>query len=619
MEERKPFVSLGVSLSLLSALLFLLSFFIIIYALMSQQKENDRALLHLYGETVLNNMIQAVELSGGNRQWLQSFVVAAGTSPGLLQVAIMDDNGLFVAHSNPGRKGQAFPGITTLPIGTFTIAGDLNQEPFMRFVAPVALFPERMGEHGLVLIDAALRTTTSGSGARQSVLLFLCLVVLFAFCIIVLALFLNRRVIKIVRELRRGAGRVASGNFSERLTITRNDELGLLAESFNIMAQSLGETTISRNFFDKILTSMGDSLIVLDADLRIIRANPAALALLGYEETELLGKKAHDIIESPMKQTDKNVCELREKAFNQLLYIAKDGHKIPVLTSRAFVEQSADSADSAAIVCIAKDISERMRAEEEIRRTNEELRATNQKLQHTQEQLVHSAKLASLGEMAAGIAHELNQPLHVIGMTAEMGSTYLRMQNHEKLQAGLERIVQQVHRATAIINHLRTFGRDAAGVEKSDHDINRIIEESLILFSEQLRVRGIELRTDLDRQIPLVTCNANHIEQVVANLLVNAKDALKAAPKKMITITSRADENHVIIDIRDTGCGMEQTVREKIFDPFFTTKEIGKGTGLGLSISYGIIKEHGGTIEVQSAPAQGTLFRLILPATTRKP
>lgn len=611
-------ISLGISLSILSATLFLFGFFIIIYVLISQQAQNNRNQSRLYGETVVDNLTQAIELSEKTEQWLQAYVVAVGTNPGLLQVAIVDKTGLMIAHSDPKKKGIQAPDEAFLQRDFQTVDSFIldtsSATPFMRFVAPVSIFSQDGTEEGLVFADVELSPKIEAFTAGETMGFLLGLLAIFAFTIGTLYLFLNQRVIKIVRRLTRGARYIAAGNFSKRIAVNRNDELGHLAESFNIMARTLGETTISRNFYDNILRSMGDSLIVFDANLNIITVNQASLTLLGYEEHELIGKNVSDIFGKEERKPLDDTCTLKitEVDSNAIFYTAKDGRKIPVLESRAFIESGLE--DRGVLVCIAKDITQRIQDEQDIRQINVNLVETNKRLQQTQEQLIQSGKLASLGEMAAGIAHELNQPLHIIGMSAEMGSNYLQMEKYGKIEAKLEKIGQQVQRATAIIDHLRTFGREAGGIEQDVHDINHIIEDTFILFNEQFRVHGIKVEKQLGEGLPLVTCNPIQLEQVLSNLLVNAKDAMEGSAQKTIYLTSRVLEKSVVIEVQDTGTGMDRAVQGKIFDPFYTTKKVGRGTGLGLSISYGIINDHGGSLEVESAPGKGTLFRIQLPA-----
>jgi len=174
--------------------------------------------------------------------------------------------------------------------------------------------------------------------------------------------------------------------------------------------------------------------------------------------------------------------------------------------------------------------------------------------------------------------------------------------------------MQQVRKATEIISHLRTFGR-AAPLSREPICLRQVVERALSLMEAQLRVREVEVTVDLGVEEPVVVGNAIQLEQVFINLLTNARDAVADSPRKAIRISAAVDPAAVEIAVADTGHGIPPELERRIFDPFFTTKEVGKGMGLGLSITYGIIKEHGGTISVVSAPGEGAAFLIHLPLT----
>lgn len=248
-------------------------------------------------------------------------------------------------------------------------------------------------------------------------------------------------------------------------------------------------------------------------------------------------------------------------------------------------------------------------------------------------QLVQSGKLATLGEMATGMAHEINQPLGGISLMAQGIQKAMEKGKltNELLQTRLKSINEQIDRINKIINHLRIFGRQAPE-SKAPINVNKPIHEVLELIGRQLTNRNIEVLMNLAEPLPMVLADANRLEQVYLNIIGNARDALedqelhvqsillgKNPPEwaigwhKQIFISSTVLENNVILSITDNAGGIPEKVKEKIFEPFFTTKQVGKGTGLGLSISYGIIKEFGGDLLVSTAQDIGSTFTIVLP------
>ena len=259
----------------------------------------------------------------------------------------------------------------------------------------------------------------------------------------------------------------------------------------------------------------------------------------------------------------------------------------------------------------------------DLRETTDEMQRREQELRDKQEQLVQAGKLATLGELTTGIAHELNNPLNNTGLFVgnavdliELGVT-----DKEPIVRELRHAMQQVGKATEIISHLRTFGR-AAPASREPISLRQVIERALSLVREQLRLREIEVTVDLGAEEAVVVGNAIQLEQVFLNLLTNARDAVADAPRKAIRISGAVGPAAVEVAVADTGPGIPPGLERRIFDPFFTTKEVGRGTGLGLSITYGIVKEHGGTISVVSRPGEGATFLLQLPlaaAETNEP
>lgn len=247
----------------------------------------------------------------------------------------------------------------------------------------------------------------------------------------------------------------------------------------------------------------------------------------------------------------------------------------------------------------------------DLKETTAEVQRREQELREKQEQLVQAGKLATLGELTTGVAHELNNPLNNIGLFVGNAIDLIELgmadTDSERILQELNNAMQQVRKATEIISHLRTFGR-AASVSREPVAINQIIVRAISLMREQLRLRQIEVELQFPPEDVIVIGNAIQLEQVFINLLTNARDAMATTSRKVITITCAQVEQRVDISVSDSGPGIPAGLEQRIFDPFFTTKEVGAGTGLGLSITYGIIKEHHGTITVENRPGKGANF-----------
>jgi signal transduction histidine kinase len=236
--------------------------------------------------------------------------------------------------------------------------------------------------------------------------------------------------------------------------------------------------------------------------------------------------------------------------------------------------------------------------------------------------LVQSEKLASLGLLSAGVAHEINNPLAFVSNNLAILERDIRKENDlPSLQQDIERILastrQGVKRVADIVQHLRDFARlDRAEFDRVD--IHDAITGALEMLQGRLSRCQIAVERDFG-DLPLVSCAPAQLNQVFLNLLVNAIQAIEATAQRRgrIEIRTRAAGGAVIVELTDDGCGIPAEILPRIFDPFFTTKPVGAGAGLGLSISHGIVSGHGGRIEVESPPGQGTRFRVLLPVDSK--
>ena len=354
----------------------------------------------------------------------------------------------------------------------------------------------------------------------------------------------------------------------------------------------------SEKKYHEIFNNIPNPVFVLDADtLEIIDCNQSVRAVYGYSRDEIVEKYFLDLL----GHEDKEVYAAKIKKssiMNRVRQVDKAGRTF-------FVDiwiSPSDYPGKKVLLVTTSDITERL---------------------ETEQQLIQASKMGTLGEMASGVAHELNQPLSVIKTTS---SWFIKKMNRnekiddEILFTMLSKVDTNVDRATKIINHMRQFARKS-GLMLVTVQVNDVLERAFEIFSQQLRLRGVEVAWEIEKNLPLIMGDPDRMEQVFINLLMNARDAIeeKWGPKahkegdKRITLRTWSEENSVFIELCDTGSGMPETISDKIFEPFFTTKEVGKGTGLGLSISYSIVKDCGGTIQIKSTSAEGTCFNLRFP------
>ena len=261
---------------------------------------------------------------------------------------------------------------------------------------------------------------------------------------------------------------------------------------------------------------------------------------------------------------------------------------------------------------------------EELKNIKDELNRSYVELQRTQAQLVQASKLSGLGEMAAGIAHEINNPLTIIYGFAQEQLKALESESapqKELLSLITTEIINASRRMKNIINHMREFTHHHSDKHFFQIDPNEPVKNSLIFIERQLQNQIISLKLTLESNLPKIWANATKLESVFLNLFSNARDEFELHPIQVpeITIISKLfDSNTIQITFQDNANGIPENIRDKVFDPFFTTKEIGKGSGLGLSLSYSIIHEHGGTITFETELHKGTKFFITLPVDRRK-
>ena len=384
---------------------------------------------------------------------------------------------------------------------------------------------------------------------------------------------------------------------------------GLVEQATEALEDQLG--------FRNNLLNASESVGIMAADYvdRIQIFNRSAERILGYSEAEVrdvmtleqMRQQSH----GPVDRTMDRLPSLVHAREGEEVWLDKDG-KERLLDVSSNPIMDADAVFKGRLVTFI-DITERRRLESEL---------------HLSElQLMQSAKMATLGEMATGVAHELNQPLNNIGLLAsrmvmKLPKLQLEGDDREFYRDRLDKVRKQIERASKIIDHLRTFGRPS-DMQLSELDIQTPLNGVVDLLGQQLQSHGIKVVLDLPEDLPRVIADEGQLEQVVMNLIVNARDAMDALPEdddreRMIRITAeeatfeKTGEDAVCLRVTDNGSGIPPMVQERIFDPFFSTKEVGKGTGLGLSISYGLVRDFGGQLEVRSTEGRGSTFTIRL-------
>lgn len=473
--------------------------------------------------------------------------------------------------------------------------------------------------------------------------------------------------IKPLRHLKEKAHALGDGDFDARIDDVTEDEIGELAATFNTMAEQLSRITIKRDYFDNIIANIAALLIVLDPKGRILFVNSAVELDLGFADDELIGQSIGALLSeelrggTPLKAEELvKLVRLGAVLDYDTCFVAKGGHCIPVILSGSVLTDKFGRPGN--LILVAKNVTERKKAEAVLEKTNADLRKNERALKHmmfdmkntydelknTHAQLMQSEKLASLGQLSAGVAHEINNPLGYISNNIAVIAEYIAAyqdvtESATQLRSAIERedweaakqkgqalkeledqlnlayiredcekvvreTISGTERIKRIVQDLKTFARKDEG-QMELHSIEDVIEGVINIVWNEIKYRA-ELKKDY-ADLPLIRCNPQKLGQVFIALLVNASQAIK--DKGEITIRTYVDAPYACIDISDTGCGIDETHLEHIFEPFFTTKPVGVGTGLGLSVSHEIITGHGGKLVVKSVPGQGTTFTIRLP------
>lgn len=338
------------------------------------------------------------------------------------------------------------------------------------------------------------------------------------------------------------------------------------------------------------LATMDQPVLILGVDAKVQYANSAAIKEYGYEPHEISGLSVDEFVvasaQTSHRQTIPPIAQEKALWTGEHVHRRKDGSEFPAAVTLSHIRDASNNI--VGLVIGVRNLTEERKVSDYLGRTE---------------------KLAAIGELVAGVAHELNNPLTGI-------STFAQLLLEDKLQGeqfeSVSLIKREADRAITVIRDLLLFSRKAEARDVIV-DVNTIVKHTVRLRALASRSSGIEVHMRLDDSNPKVRGDEQKLQQVLLNLLVNAESAMEDAQIRHLNVTTHRKQGAVEIVISDTGHGMSDSVLQRVFEPFFTTKPPGKGTGLGLSVSYGIIQQHEGTIAVESTPEIGTTFTILLP------
>jgi two-component system, NtrC family, sensor kinase len=356
----------------------------------------------------------------------------------------------------------------------------------------------------------------------------------------------------------------------------------------------------SNAFLHNLINSAVDGVIAADRSGKVFIFNEAASQIAGYD-IEYAQTRLHIKDVYPDDGAKAVMQKLRSRDYGgkgrlenlHVDVVGKDGQRIPISLNAAIIYEGEREV---ATIGFFHDMRERIRIQKE--------------LEKTQIQLLQSAKMASLGKLAAGVAHQLNNPLGGITLYAKLVLEEYELESDA--QQDVMRILKDAQRCRDTVRELLEFARQTRRFMKS-HDINRAIERTLFLLENQTLFHNIEIEKTLAPDLPQAYGDIQQLNHMFMNIILNAAQAMTGQGRLHLATRLAGSGRHVVIDITDTGPGIPEAVREHIFEPFFTTKEEGKGTGLGLSIVYGIVENHRGRITATSPDGQGTTFTIELP------
>jgi PAS domain S-box-containing protein len=377
---------------------------------------------------------------------------------------------------------------------------------------------------------------------------------------------------------------------------------------------------------ETILNGIQDFILVLNPQMDIIDVNESFLKKMNYTRDQVIGHKCYEVFQRANLQCNRDevVCPLNQA-------IRNNGPSQRTMTRRdsqgelRYFEVSIypiweKHGRISKFIEISRDVTDRKKEEEELtRRLEQMVEKRTRQLEETREKLIHQDKMASLGKLSASVVHEINNPIAGVlnlillmkRINEEDKSTHPEIGRFNRYLGLME---TETRRISRIVSNLLAFSRQVK-MEKDLLDVNRLIEKTLFLNANFIKINNVRVEQHLAPDLTLIVGSADQLQQVFMNIVSNAVEAMEAKKDGTLTIETRQvpGQKSIQVIFRDTGVGIPEHHRQRLFEPFFTTKKNGKGVGLGLSVAYGIIQEHGGTVHVRSKPGEGTEFTVELP------
>jgi two-component system sensor histidine kinase AtoS len=549
---------------------------------------------------------------------LEQNVARVGAEADVVYAMVLDARGEVAAHNRrPDRVGVTLEGeVDRRAVNAETALvqeSSIAAEPVLDFAVPVTVGQQRWGT---VRVGVSRRRMEREIWrTRQELGTITVLTLLLGG---VAAALMARRIAGPVGELARGAAAISRGEFNQRIEPSTEDEIGRLATAFNEMATQLAQqrATIEdanaelrrrleevadlKSYTDNVLRSLTSGILTVDLEGRVVTLNPAAELLTGYFAGEAIGRYCTEVFAHAPEIGEVILETLNARSVVPAMTFPlrrRNGTTLPVEFSAAPLR--AGEGKELGAIGLFRDLSAVRRLEDQLRRSD---------------------RLAELGTLAAGIAHEIRNPLtSLLTFGRHLGKKFEDPQFRERFQSVVPR---ELERINAIVEGLLDLARPprlALGRVRLAALLERVVE----LYVEQIETQGVTVVREFAHDVPTVVADGDQLYQALVNVVANALDAMPTGGRLSLRVgwpdsssprlSARRGhpDQRVRVEIADTGPGIPGPDADRVFNPFFTTKE--QGTGLGLALTHKIIEDHGGTIDFSSAPASGTTFRIVLP------